>query len=78
MTLSFGERRCFRMRRRRGEDVHDVELIDGSVLVLAHVTNLAFTRCRRRSGSWVVGYRSPSGPSTDHDRLTRACNSLRP
>ena len=43
VTISFGERRMFRLRRWQGEGRHDIEITDASVLVLPHATNLAFT-----------------------------------
>ena len=51
VTISFGERRTFRLRRWRGENKdrdgdrqrHDIEVTDGSVLVLPYATNMAFT-----------------------------------
>lgn len=43
VTISFGERRTFRLRRWQGKDVRDIEVTDGSVLVLPHDTNIAFT-----------------------------------
>ena len=43
VTISFGEARVFRLRRCKGQDVHDIEVADASVLVLPYPTNMAFT-----------------------------------
>jgi alkylated DNA repair dioxygenase AlkB len=43
ITISFGETRTFRLRRWKGCDRHDIEVVDNSVLVLPHATNIAFT-----------------------------------
>ena len=43
ITISFGETRTFRLRRWKGCDRHDIEVVDNSVLVLPHATNVAFT-----------------------------------
>jgi integrase len=43
ITISFGERRPFRLRRWKGEDKLDVEVNDGSVLILPAATSRAFT-----------------------------------
>jgi alkylated DNA repair dioxygenase AlkB len=43
ITISFGETRTFRLRRWKGCNRHDIEVVDNSVLVLPHATNIAFT-----------------------------------
>ena len=43
LTLSFGERRTFRMRPWKGSGYVDFEVGNGSALLLPHETNLAWT-----------------------------------
>ena len=43
VTISFGETRTFRLRRWKGEDGSDIEVTDGSVLVIPYDTNKAYT-----------------------------------
>jgi alkylated DNA repair dioxygenase AlkB len=44
ITMSFGETRTFRLRRWRGcRNIHDIEVVDNSVLVLPYATNMGFT-----------------------------------
>ena len=43
VTISFGESRLFRLRPWQAKGRHDIEVADGSVLVLPHATNMAFT-----------------------------------
>lgn len=43
LTISFGEARTFRMRRYKGDERHDIDLADGSALVLPYATNMAYT-----------------------------------
>lgn len=43
VTISFGEGRRFRLRPWQGRGFHDIEVGDGSVLVLPYVTNVAYT-----------------------------------
>jgi alkylated DNA repair dioxygenase AlkB len=54
VTISFGEARTFRLRSLMDRKVHDIEVTDGSVLILPHTTNLAFTHevaaSKRRQG----------------------------
>ena len=54
VTISFGEKRFFRLRPYRGEGRRDFPALDGSVFVMPYETNLAFThevpRARRSSG----------------------------
>jgi len=44
VTISFGEKRNFRLRRMEGaKDVHDVEVTNNTALILPYNTNTAFT-----------------------------------
>jgi alkylated DNA repair dioxygenase AlkB len=43
VTISFGEARTFRLRALRDRRAHDIEVTDGSVLILPYATNIAFT-----------------------------------
>jgi alkylated DNA repair dioxygenase AlkB len=43
VTISFGESRIFRLRKWKGDGGYDIEVSDGSVLVIPYDTNMAYT-----------------------------------
>jgi alkylated DNA repair dioxygenase AlkB len=75
ITISFGETRTIRLKKYKGEDVHAIDVDDGSVLVIPYDTNLAYThevtapkskRGRRISITIRAncnGRRGPAGPT---------------